>query len=30
LLPPFIITEADAIDALGRLDAALGAVGAQA
>jgi len=30
LLPPFIITEAEAIDALGRLDAALGAVGAQA
>lgn len=30
LLPPFIITEAEALDALGRLDAALGAVGAQA
>jgi acetylornithine/N-succinyldiaminopimelate aminotransferase len=30
LLPPFIITEADALEALGRLDAALGAVGAQA
>jgi predicted acetylornithine/succinylornithine family transaminase len=30
LLPPFIITEAEAMDALGRLDAALGAVGAQA
>jgi acetylornithine/succinyldiaminopimelate/putrescine aminotransferase len=30
LLPPFIITEADAVEALGRLDAALGAVGAQA
>jgi len=30
LLPPFIITEADALDALGRLDAAIGAVGAQA
>jgi acetylornithine/N-succinyldiaminopimelate aminotransferase len=30
LLPPFIISEADAVEALGRLDAALGAVGAQA
>jgi acetylornithine/succinyldiaminopimelate/putrescine aminotransferase len=30
LLPPFIITEAEAMEALGRLDAALGAVGAQA
>ncbi len=30
LLPPFIITEAEAMDALDRLDAALGAVGAQA
>jgi predicted acetylornithine/succinylornithine family transaminase len=30
LLPPFIITEVEALDALGRLDAALGAVGAQA
>jgi predicted acetylornithine/succinylornithine family transaminase len=30
LLPPFIITEAEAAEALGRLDAALGAVGAQA
>jgi acetylornithine/N-succinyldiaminopimelate aminotransferase len=30
LLPPFIITEAEAVDALGRLDAALAAVGAQA
>jgi acetylornithine/N-succinyldiaminopimelate aminotransferase len=29
LLPPFIITEAEAMDALGRLDAALEAVGAQ-
>jgi acetylornithine/N-succinyldiaminopimelate aminotransferase len=30
LLPPLIISEADAMDALGRLDAALGAVGASA
>ena len=30
LLPPFVITEAEAMDALGRLDAALAAVGAQA
>jgi predicted acetylornithine/succinylornithine family transaminase len=30
LLPPFVITEAEAMEALGRLDAALGAVGAQA
>jgi len=30
LLPPFVITEAEAVEALGRLDAALGAVGAQA
>jgi predicted acetylornithine/succinylornithine family transaminase len=30
LLPPFIITEAEADEALGRLDAALAAVGAQA
>jgi acetylornithine/N-succinyldiaminopimelate aminotransferase len=30
LLPPFVITEAEAMDALGRLDAAIGAVGAQA
>jgi predicted acetylornithine/succinylornithine family transaminase len=30
LLPPLIISEAEANDALGRLDAALGAVGAQA
>jgi acetylornithine aminotransferase/acetylornithine/N-succinyldiaminopimelate aminotransferase len=30
LLPPLIITEAEADEALGRLDAALGAVGAQA
>jgi predicted acetylornithine/succinylornithine family transaminase len=29
LLPPFVITEAEAIEALGRLDAALGAVGAE-
>jgi acetylornithine/succinyldiaminopimelate/putrescine aminotransferase len=29
LLPPFVITEAEALEALGRLDAALGAVGAQ-
>ena len=29
LLPPLVITEAEALDALGRLDAALGAVGAQ-
>jgi acetylornithine/N-succinyldiaminopimelate aminotransferase len=29
LLPPFIITEAEALDALGRLDAALGAFGVQ-
>jgi acetylornithine/N-succinyldiaminopimelate aminotransferase len=30
LLPPFIITEADVLDGLGRLDAALGAVGTMA
>jgi acetylornithine/N-succinyldiaminopimelate aminotransferase len=30
LLPPLVITEAEADDALGRLDAALGAVGAEA
>ena len=30
LLPPFIITEAEALEALGRLDAALAASGAQA
>jgi 4-aminobutyrate aminotransferase-like enzyme len=30
LLPPLVITEADADEALGRLDAALGAVGAGA
>ena len=30
LLPPLIITEADADEGLGRLDAALGAVGAAA
>lgn len=30
LLPPFIITEAEALEALGRLDAALAAFGAQA
>jgi acetylornithine/N-succinyldiaminopimelate aminotransferase len=30
LLPPFVITEAEAMEALGRLDAALDAVGAQA
>ena len=30
LLPPLVITEAEADDALGRLDAALGAVGAAA
>ena len=30
LLPPLVITEAEADEALGRLDAALGAVGAGA
>jgi acetylornithine/succinyldiaminopimelate/putrescine aminotransferase len=30
LLPPFIISEAEVLDGLERLDAALGAVGAQA
>ena len=30
LLPPLVITEAEADEALGRLDAALGAVGAAA
>jgi len=30
LLPPLVITEADADEALNRLDAALGAVGASA
>ena len=30
LLPPLVISEADAMDALGRLDAAIGAVGASA
>jgi acetylornithine/succinyldiaminopimelate/putrescine aminotransferase len=30
LLPPFIITESDALEALGRFESALAAVGAQA
>jgi len=30
LLPPLVISEADAMDALGRLDEAIGAVGASA